>query len=95
MAAQQAQQAAQESQLAFQASQTAALQGQAIESQARAQKLATEAQSIPQELEIDKIKAITTNIREGNDDDREFERRLKVSDQLLKERAVAIKERAN
>ena len=93
--AQQAQQAAQESQLAFQASQTAALQGQAIESQARAQKLATEAQSIPQELEIDKIKAITTNIREGNDDDREFERRLKVSDQLLKERAVAIKERAN
>ena len=93
--AQQAQQAAQESQLAFQASQTAALEGQAIESQARAQKLATEAQSIPQELEIDKIKAITTNIREGNDDDREFERRLKVSDQLLKEREVAIKERAN
>ncbi len=91
--AQQAQQAAQQSQLAFQASQTAALEGQAIESQARAQKLATEAQSIPQELEIDKIKAITTNIREGNDDDREFERRLKVSDQLLKEREVAIKER--
>lgn len=91
--AQQAQQAAQESQLAFQASQTAALEGQAIESQARAQKLATEAQSIPQELEIDKIKAITTNIREGSDDDREFERRLKVSDQLLKEREVAIKER--
>ena len=93
--AQQAQQAAQESQLAFQASQTAALEGQAIESQARAQKLATEAQAIPQELEIDKIKAITTNIREGNDDDREFERRLKVSDQLLKEREVAIKERTN
>jgi hypothetical protein len=91
--AQQAQQAAQESQLAFQASQTAALEGQAIESQARAQKLATEAQAIPQELEIDKIKAITTNIREGSDDDREFERRLKVSDQLLKEREVAIKER--
>ena len=91
--AQQAQQAAQESQLAFQASQTAALEGQAIESQARAQKLATEAQAIPQELEIDKIKAITTNIREGSDDDREFERRLKVSDQLLKEREVEIKER--
>ena len=91
--AQQAQQAAQESQLAFQASQTAALEGQAIESQARAQKLSTEAQAIPQELEIDKIKAVTTNIREGNDDDREFERRLKVSDQLLKEREVAIKER--
>jgi len=90
--AQQAQQASQQAQLAFQASQTAALEGQAIESQARAQKLATEAQAIPQELEIDRIKAVTTNIREGSDDDREFERRLKVSEQLLKEREVAIKE---
>tara|TARA_R110002072_G_scaffold191951_2_gene348643 strand:- start:669 stop:2651 length:1983 start_codon:yes stop_codon:yes gene_type:complete len=90
--AQQAQQATQESQLAFQASQTAALQGQAVESQARAQKLATEAQAIPQELEIDRIKAVTTNIREGSGDDREFERRLKVSEQLLKEREVAVKE---
>ena len=90
--AQQAQKATQESQLAFQASQTAALQGQAVESQARAQKLATEAQAIPQELEIDRIKAVTTNIREGSGDDREFERRLKVSEQLLKEREVAVKE---
>jgi hypothetical protein len=90
--AQQAQQATQESQLAFQASQTAALQGQAVESQARAQKLFTEAQAIPQELEIDRIKAVTTNIREGSGDDREFERRLKVSEQLLKEREVAVKE---
>jgi len=71
------------------------LEGQAVESQARAQKLSTEAQAIPQELEIDRIKAVTTNIREGSDDDREFERRLKVSEQLLKEREVAIKERAN
>jgi anti-sigma28 factor (negative regulator of flagellin synthesis) len=90
--AEQAQQATQESQLAFQASQTAALQGQAVESQARAQKLFTEAQAIPQELEIDRIKAVTTNIREGSGDDREFERRLKVSEQLLKEREVAVKE---
>ena len=78
--------------MAFQASQTAALQGQAVESQARAQKLTTEAQAIPQELEIDRIKAVTTNIREGSGDDREFERRLKVSEQLLKEREVAVKE---
>ena len=90
--AQQAQKATQESQLAFQASQTAALQGQAVESQARAQKLATEAQAIPQELEIDRIRAVTTNIREGSGDDREFERRLKISEQLLKEREVAVKE---
>ena len=93
--AQQAQQAAQEAQLAFQASQTAALEGQAIESQARAQKLATEAQSIPQELEIDRIKAVTTNIHAGDQDDKEFKKRLEISKQLLKEREVAIKERTN
>ena len=90
--AQQAQQAMQQAQMAFQQSQTAALQGQATESQARAQKLAAEAQAVPQELEIDRIKAITTNIKEGDADDKEFEKRLKISEQLLKERQVAVKE---
>ena len=90
--AQQAQQAAQQAQLQFQASQTAALNGQAMESQARAQKITVEAQAIPQELEIDRIKAVTTNLRAGTEDDKEFERRLKVSQQLLKEREIAVKE---
>ena len=43
--------------------QTAALNGQATESQARAQKMAVETQLAPQELEIDRIKAITTNLQ--------------------------------
>ena len=90
--AQQAQQAMQQAQMEFQKSQTAALQGQATESQARAQKLAAEAQAVPQELEIDRIKAITTNIKEGDADDKEFQKRLKISEQLLKEREVAVKE---
>ena len=93
--AQEAAVAAQQSQLAFQASQTAALNGQALESQARAAKLATEAQTIPEELEIDRIKAVTTNLKEGTAEDKEFERRLKVADQLLKERKVALQETAN
>jgi len=91
--AQQAQQAAQQAQLQFQASQTAALQGQATEAQARAQKLIMEAQVIPQELEIDRIKAITTNLEVGDADDKEFERRIKMSKEMLKEREIAIKER--
>ena len=91
--AQEAAQAAQQEQLAFQASQTAALQGQATEAQARAQKLITEAQAIPQELEIDRIKAITTNLEVGDADDKEFERRIKMSKEMLKEREIAIKER--
>jgi len=90
--AQQMQQAMQQAQIEFQKSQTAALQGQAIESQARAQKLSTEAQAVPQELEIDRIKAVTANLKAGDADDKEFQKRLKISEQLLKEREVAIKE---
>ena len=90
--AQQAQQAAQQQQAAFQASQTAALNGQAQESAARAQKITVEAQAIPQELEIDRIKAVTTNLKAGDADDKEFQKRLEISKQLLKEREVAVKE---
>ena len=90
--AQQMAMATQQAQIEFQKSQTAALQGQAIESQARAQKLATEAQAVPQELEIDRIKAVTANLKSGDADDKEFQKRLKISEQLLKEREVAVKE---
>ena len=90
--AQQAQQAMQQAQVEFQKSQTAALQGQATESQARAQKLVAEASVVPQELEIDRIKAITANLKEGDADDKEFQKRLKISEQLLKEREIAVKE---
>ena len=76
---------AQQAQVALQQSQAAALSGQAAESQARAQKLAVEAQLAPQELQIDVVNAVTRNMKEGNEDDKEFERRLKVADRLLKE----------
>jgi len=76
---------AQQAQIALQQSQTSALNGQAAESQARAQKLAVEAQLAPQELQIDVVNAVTRNLKEGNEDDKEFDRRLKVADRLLKE----------
>jgi len=79
---------AQQAQIELQQSQTAALNGQAAESQARAGKLATEAQIAPQELQIDMINAITRNLKEGDQEDKEFERRLKVADRLLKERQL-------
>ena len=91
-AAQQAQQAQQQAALEFQNAQTTALQGQAQESQARAAKYAAEAQAVPQELEIDRIKAVTANLSAGDADDKEFQKRLEVSKQLLKEREVAVKE---
>ena len=86
--AQQIAAATQQSQLALQQSQTAALQGQAAESQARAAKYAIEAELAPQELEIEKIEALTRNLKEGDQEDKEFERRLKVADRLLKEKQV-------
>jgi hypothetical protein len=85
---QQMAQAAQQAQLQFQQSQTAALAAQAQESQARATKLVAEAQAVPQELEIDKINAVTRNLREGDAEDKEFERRMRVADTLLKEKQI-------
>ena len=90
--AQQMAQAAQQAQLQFQQSQTAALGAQAQESAARATKLAAEAQAVPMELEIDRINAVTRNLREGDAEDKEFERRMRVADTLLKERQVKGKE---
>tara|TARA_Y100000389_G_scaffold50416_2_gene46137 strand:- start:5623 stop:7671 length:2049 start_codon:yes stop_codon:yes gene_type:complete len=88
---QQMQQQAAQAQMAFQESQTAALNGQAGESQSRAQKIAIEAQLLPQELEIDKIKAITANLKAGDQDDKEFERRMKIAQTMLKEKEIDLK----
>jgi len=79
---------AQQAQMEFQQSQTNALNAQAAESQARAGKISVEAQLAPQELEIDKLDAITRNLKEGDAEDKEFERRLKVADRLLQEKKV-------
>ena len=89
--AQQAQQQQQQAALAFQAAQTQTLQAQAMESQARAQKMAVETQMMPQELEIDRIKAVTTNIRKGDEDDNEFEKRLKIADRMLKDKEITLR----
>ena len=84
--AQQMAMVAQQTQVEFQKAQTAALQGQAAESQARAGKYAIETQLAPQELEIEKIEAITRNLREGDEDDKEFDRRMKIAEVALKEK---------
>ena len=87
---QQAAQIAQQVQLEFQQSQTNALNGQAAESQARANKIAQETKAIPVELENDRIKAVATNLKAGTEDDKEFERRMKVTEKLLEERRLNL-----
>jgi hypothetical protein len=85
------QQAAAQAQMAFQQSQTAALNGQASESEARAQKIAVETQLAPQELQIDQIKAVTANLKAGDQEDKEFERRMKIAQTFLKEKEIDLK----
>ena len=89
---QQLEQLAAQTQLEFQRSQANALNSQAQESSARAAKLEVETLVKPKEIEIDRLKAITTNLKAGTEDDKEFERRIKISEQLLKERDIAVKE---
>jgi hypothetical protein len=88
---QQMAQMAQQAQMEFQQSQTAALMAQAAESQARAGKYGIETQLAPQELEIDKISAITRNLQAGDQDDKEFERRLRIAEVALKETELTDK----
>ena len=88
---QQMAQMAQQAQMEFQQSQTAALMAQAAESQARAGKYGIETQLAPQELEIEKISAITRNLQAGDQDDKEFERRLRVAEVALKETELTDK----
>jgi len=90
--AKKAQQEAQQAQMAFQQSQTDALNGQAQESMSRAKKIDAEAAAIPQEMEINRIKAVTTNLQAGSQDDKEFERRLKIADLKIKEKGLMLKE---
>ena len=91
--AQQAQEEGRQAELAFQASQTSALEAQAEESKMRAHKLHEEALAVPKELQIAHMKAVTTNLQAGDQDDKEFERRMRVSEGMLKEREVQLKER--
>ena len=61
-----------------------------MESQARAEKITQETKAIPVELEIDQINAATKNLKAGDADDKEFERRMKVTDKLLQERKLNL-----
>ena len=91
----QAQQMAQvtaQTDLEFKQSQTAALNGQATESAERAAKLAAETQAIPTELENERLKAIATTMRAEGDLDKDFERRAKVAETLIKEKKLGLEE---
>jgi hypothetical protein len=53
-----------------------------------------EAQAIPAELELKKIDVATKNLKQGEAEDKEFNRRLQIADLRLKQKDLAIKEKS-
>jgi len=90
--AKQAQQQQMEQQMATVQAQVQLLQAQAAESQGRAIKYQTEAQAIPTQLETDRIKAVSGNLQPDDKGDKEFERRARLAELVLKEREITSKE---
>jgi hypothetical protein len=69
----------------------AALQAQAAEAQARAEKYKVETQYTSYDSETNRIKAVSSNLNDGVEDDKEFERRFKTAQLLLKEQEMQAK----
>jgi hypothetical protein len=92
-AAQQAAQQQQQLQLALAQAQLQLVQAQAMEAQSRAQKYAVEAQLEPQVVQAKMAAALSTNLHEGSADDKEFERRAKMTELMLKEQDIKSNER--
>ena len=92
-AAQQAAQQQQQLQLALAQAQLQLVQAQAMEAQSRAQKYAVEAQLEPQVVQAKMAAALSTNLHEGSSDDKEFERRAKMTELMLKEQDIKSNER--
>lgn len=78
-------------QMAKEQATAAALQAQAAEANARAQKYAVDMQVDQYEAETDRIKAVSTNLDNGDADDKEFERRFRAAELLLREQELNAK----
>ena len=90
---QEAQQQQQQLQLAAAQAQVGVLQSQAQENSARAQKYLVEAQVEPQVAQAKLAAALATNLDDGGADDKEFARRAKIAELMLKEKDIDSNER--
>ena len=90
--AQQMQQQQMQAQMAAQQAQLDLSNAQATEAMSRARKNAAETGLTAYEAETNRLKVLTTNLEPGDQDEKEFERRVKLAELLLKERAIASDE---
>jgi hypothetical protein len=84
---------AQQMQLAQQQAQLDLYTAQATESMARARKTSVDTNFTAYEAETDRLKVLVTNLEPGDEDEKEFQRRVKMAELLLKERAIASDEK--
>jgi len=89
---QQIQQAQMQLQLEQAQATLATLQSQAAEAQSRIQQNNVETQLLPYEAETDRLKVLSTNLQSGDADEKDFQRRAKIAELLLKERSIASDE---
>ena len=92
--AQQAQQAQMQLQMETAKAQLDYIRAQTMEVQTRIQQNTVETQLLPMEAKAKMASALSNNLKAGNADDVEFERRAKMTDLLLKEKDLGIKEEA-
>jgi hypothetical protein len=90
---QQMAQQAQQMQMATQQAQLDLYAAQATESMARARKTSVDTNFTAYEAETDRLKVLVTNLEPGDEDEKEFQRRVKMAELLLKERAIASDEK--
>jgi hypothetical protein len=90
--AQQMQQQAQQMQMGLLQAQIADLSSKAQKQQAEAQQVMVETQLAPEEAKTKRVAALSTNLDSGDKDDKEFERRAKIADLMLKEKSISLKE---
>lgn len=86
--AQQAAQMAQQVQMELVASQAADFKASAQKKTAEAQKALVDAQLAPEEIKTKRVAALTTNLNDNPAVDKEFEKRVKIADLMLKEKAL-------
>ena len=78
-------------QMGLVAAQTADLNTKAAKQQAEAQQTMVETQLEPEVVKAKLVAALSTNLQAGEEDDKEFERRVKIADLLLKEKTLNLK----
>ena len=90
---QQAQQAEMQAKMAMVQAQLQELQAKSQKLQAEAQQIQVETQMYPQEIQAKLAAALSNNLEAGVEDDKEFERRARIAELMLKEKEVDLKGR--